>query len=67
MEKLYQLNTGDIFTVSADIFLNTNWDTNKFNFIKCNYFPKPWWKFWEKRKLKSVTIMYMGDRKNDKN
>ena len=63
MEKLYQLNTGDIFTVSADIFLNTNWDIDKFNFIQCNYYHKPWWKFWEKRKLKSVTIMYIGERK----
>lgn len=63
MEKLYQLNTGDIFVVSTNIFLNTNWDSNKFNFIQQIYYPKPWWKFWEKRKLKSVTIMYIGERK----
>lgn len=34
--------------------------------MQYNYYPKPWWKFWEKRKLKSVTIMYMGnDMQND--
>jgi len=34
--------------------------------MQCNYYPKPWWKFWGKRKLKSVTIMYIGnDNQND--
>ena len=61
MKRLYQLHNGDIFTISADLFLKTDWDTSKFNFIQCNYYPKPWWKFWEKRKLKSVTIMYIGN------
>ena len=63
MERLYQLHYGDIFIVSADMFLNTDWDTNIFNFIECIYYPKPWWKFWEKRKLKAVKIMYIGERK----
>lgn len=66
MVRLYQLYNGDIFTVFADLFLITNWNLDNFKFIQYNYEPKPWWKFWEKRKLKSVTIMYIGnDMQND--
>ena len=61
MEKFYQLHHGDVFTISANLFLNTNWDISKFKFIQYIYYPKPWWKFWEKRKLKAVKIMYTGD------
>ena len=61
MERLYQLHNGDIFTVSADLFLITNWNLDNFKFIQYNYEPKPWWKFWEKRKLKSVKVMYVGN------
>lgn len=64
MEKFYQLKPGDCFTVDAIIFINTNWDENIFNFIECIYYPKSWWKFWEKRKLKAVKIMFMGENKN---
>ena len=66
MERLYQLHNGDIFTVSADSFLITNWNLDNFKFIQYNYEPKPWWKFWKKRKLKSVKVMYVGkDIQND--
>jgi len=40
--------------VSADLFLTTNWNVDNFKFIKYNFYVKPWWKFWEKRKLKNV-------------
>lgn len=66
MERWYKLHNGDVFTVSIDLFLSVHWDTSKFKFIQCNYFLKPWWKFWKKRKIKSVTIMYIGkDIQND--
>lgn len=64
MEKFYQLKPGDCFTVDAITFINTNWDENIFNFIECIYYPKSWWKFWEKRTLKAVKIMFMGENKN---
>ncbi len=69
MEKFYQLKPGDCFIVDPLTFSTTDWDNNLFNtfIIQYIYYPKPWWKFWEKRKLKSVTIMYMGDKKNDQN
>ena len=67
MEKFYQLKPGDCFTIDATTFINTDWDENIFNFIECIYYPKPWWKFWEKRKLKSVKIMFMGEKENDQN
>lgn len=61
MERLYQLHHGDVFTVSADLFLTTNWNVDNFKFIKYNFYFKPWWKFWEKRKLKNFQVMYIGD------
>lgn len=67
MEKLYQLKSGDCFIVDAITFINTNWNENIFNFIECIYYPKSWWKFWEKRKLKAVKIMFMGEKENDQN
>ena len=64
MEKFYQLKSGDCFTVDAISFINTNWDENIFNFIEYIYYPKSWWKFWEKRVLKAVKIIFMGENKN---
>lgn len=62
MEKFYQLKPGDCFTIDSLTFFNTNWDNNLFNIIQYIYYPKPWWKFWKKRKLKSVKIMFIENR-----
>lgn len=67
MERFYQLHLGDCFIVDAETFLNTNWDEDKFNFIKCNYYPRLWWKFWQPKVLKNVEIMYMGEKSYDQN
>lgn len=63
MEKFHQLKPGDCFIVDPLTFSTTDWDNNLFktSIIQYIYYPKPWWKFWEKRKLKNVKIMFIGN------
>lgn len=63
MEKFHQLKPGDCFIVDPLTFSTIDWDNNLFktSIIQYIYYPKPWWKFWEKRKLKNVKIMFIGN------
>lgn len=62
--NLYKLKKHDSFTITAeaynaqkDVFM----DESKFIMVNMNYEPKPWYLFFRKKKLKDVTLMYIGE------
>ena len=69
--KVCQLHPGDTFVIAGTNkeFLNkalkryTNDDL--FKVIKKEYWERPWYKFFIPKKLKRLTIMYLGENKND--
>ena len=68
MDKFYQLKKYDSFTISAkDYYKDKELFNNKDRFLIINteYSAKPWYQFFKRRKLKSLTIMYLGENSND--
>lgn len=69
MNKFYQLKKYDSFTISAENYYKDKEkfdDKNKFLIINTEYYSKPWYQFFKRKKLKRLTIMYLGENKNDK-
>lgn len=69
--KVCKLSPGDIFTITGtDKYLKKqikNFSNNNLliRIIKKEYYKRPWYKFFIPKKLKSLTIMYLGENKND--
>ena len=62
--NLCKLKKHDSFTITAeaynaqkDVFM----DESKFIRVNMDYESKPWYLFFKKRKLKNVTLMYIGE------